>query len=65
MLVAGVAGLITDKQQVLQQEVVVLVVILQQVLTALLQLQIRAEVVAVLELLDQETLELVVLAEKV
>jgi hypothetical protein len=58
------AALITDKQPELQQAAAVQGVILQQVLTALRQLQIQAEVVVVLELRDQTTLELAALAEK-
>jgi len=65
MLAAEGVAHITHEQQVLQQAVAVRVAILQQVLTALLQLQILVAVEAVLGLPDQETLELVVLVEKV
>jgi hypothetical protein len=64
MLAVAVVVLITDKQQVLQQVAAVLAVILQQVLTVLLQLQIQAAAVVVLELRDQETLELAALGVK-
>jgi len=65
MLAAEGVAHITHEQQVLQQAVAVRVAILQQVLTALLQLQILVAVEAVLGLPDQETLVLVVLAVKV
>jgi hypothetical protein len=65
MLAAVAAALITDKQQELLQVVAVLAVIRRQVLTALRQLQIQAEVVVVLELREQTTLELAALVVKV
>jgi hypothetical protein len=65
MLVAVVAALITDKQPELQQAAAVQGVIRRQVLTALRQLQIQVEVVVVLELREQTTLELAALVVKV